>query len=48
MFANLDSMIQLGLEMKDKIDGLLATWDPIRTLLAPTVESLSIYLKIYK
>ena len=34
--------------MKEKIDKLLATWDPIRTELAPTVESLAIYLKIYK
>jgi hypothetical protein len=34
--------------MKNKIDSLIATWHPRKTLLAPTVESLVIYLKIYK
>lgn len=34
--------------MKSKIDALIKTWDPRKTILAPTVESLSIFLKIYK
>ena len=34
--------------MKSNIDGLLKNWDPIRTELGPTVQYLSIYLKIYK
>jgi hypothetical protein len=34
--------------MKNKIESLIATWHPRKTLLAPTVESLVIYLKIYK
>lgn len=41
-------MIGLAHEMKDKIDFLLKNWNPISTILAPTVESLSTYLKIYK
>ena len=34
--------------MKSKINNLISTWNPIDTLLAPTVESLVVYLKIYK
>jgi hypothetical protein len=48
MFPNLDAMIQLAMEMQNKINGLLSSWHPRNTLLAPTVESLVIYLKIYK
>lgn len=31
-----------------KINNLIASWNPITTVLAPTVESLVNYLKIYK
>lgn len=41
-------MIQLATEMRLKIDSLVGSWNPISTVLAPTVQSLVIYLKIYK
>ena len=41
-------MIQLGQTMEVEINNLIASWNPIKTVLAPTVESLVNYLKIYK
>ena len=41
-------MIQLGQTMETEINNLIVSWNPIKTVLAPTVESFVNYLKIYK
>lgn len=47
IFPNMDGIIKLSEEMHSTMEGVLGTWHPYRTQIAPAIKKLSSFFMIY-